>query len=384
MSVDYRAVQWNPQKKRYDLVLLGGVSGYLAVFAATGLALHPHITIETLLIRAFGTAALILLHVILCIGPLCRLDPRFLPLLYNRRHLGVTMFALAFVHATFATLQFHALGDLNPLVSVLVSNPRLDSVSQFPFELFGAAALMILAVLAATSHDFWLANLTAPVWKALHMGVYAAYGALILHVALGVMQSEPHALTAVLLGSAATLVIGLHLVAGAREVGFDRTDPGPALPDTRRSGAEAEGWVELCGADEIPDQRARIFPLSGERIAVFRYGGKISALSNVCQHQNGPLGEGRIVDGCVTCPWHGYQYLPASGRSPEPFTEQVPTFSVRVIAGRVWVDPRPHPPGTPVVPATWDDGETGDGVDDATGEQRDDRGQTGAWDAYDA
>jgi nitrite reductase/ring-hydroxylating ferredoxin subunit len=30
--------------------------------------------------------------------------------------------------------------------------------------------------------------------------------------------------------------------------------------------------------------------------------------------QNGPLGEGRIVDGCITCPWHGYQYRPDTGR----------------------------------------------------------------------
>ncbi len=45
--------------------------------------------------------------------------------------------------------------------------------------------------------------------------------------------------------------------------------------------------------------------LSGERVAVFRYEGKISALSSVCQHQNGPLGEGQIIDGCVTCIFSG-------------------------------------------------------------------------------
>ena len=89
----------------------------------------------------------------------------------------------------------------------------------------------------------------------------------------------------------------------------------------------------------------------GERVAVFRYDGQISALSNVCQHQNGPLGEGRIVNGCVVCPWHGYEYLPDSGASPPPFTEKVPTFDVRVVAGRVLVHPQPHPPGTRVEPA---------------------------------
>ena len=47
---------------------------------------QPAITIETTLIHAFGILAFVLLHVILVIGPLTRLDRRFLPLLYNSRH----------------------------------------------------------------------------------------------------------------------------------------------------------------------------------------------------------------------------------------------------------------------------------------------------------
>ena len=85
----------------------------------------------------------------------------------------------------------------------------------------------------------------------------------------------------------------------------------------------------------------------------------VSAISNVCQHQNGPLGEGRIVNGCVVCPWHGYEYLPDTGASPPPFTEKVPTFDVRVVAGRVLVHPQPHPPGTRVQPAMLDVGPEG-------------------------
>jgi nitrite reductase/ring-hydroxylating ferredoxin subunit len=74
-------------------------------------------------------------------------------------------------------------------------------------------------------------------------------------------------------------------------------------------------------------------------------------VSNVSRQQNRPLGEGRIVDGCITCPWHGYQYLPESGTSPPPFEEKIPTFRVRVDAGRVLVEARPNPPGTRVEPA---------------------------------
>ena len=88
MSVNYAGVLWNRQKKIYDYIILGGIIGYLSLFIGLHLWLHPSVTAETLIIRAFGTLALLMLHIILCIGPLARLDTEFLPLLYNRRHLG--------------------------------------------------------------------------------------------------------------------------------------------------------------------------------------------------------------------------------------------------------------------------------------------------------
>ncbi len=348
MSHSYRAVGWNRQKRLYDTLLIGGVAAYLVGFFVLNLILRPNISIETLIIRAFGTAALLLLHVILSIGPLCRLDRRFLPLLYNRRHMGVTMFVLALVHGAFSIMQFHAFGDLNPIVSVLAGNDQFGRVASFPFQPFGFAALIILFLMAATSHDFWLANLTAPVWKALHMLVYVAYALLIAHVALGVLQAETDPALAILLGLGLLWVIGLHLVSGFAERGADR----PLAP----TGGD---WVEAGRVDDIPEKRARVVNIGGERVAIFRYDGRVSALSAVCQHQNGPLGEGCVADGLVTCPWHGYQYDPETGASPPPFEERVPTFNLRVDAGRIFVDPRPNPPGTRVAAAHVDAGAEG-------------------------
>lgn len=341
MSVGYQAVGWNRQKRLYDRALLGGVALTLASFIGLSAALSPDVTAETLIIRGLGVTALGLLHLILCIGPLCRLDARFLPLLYNRRHMGVTMFVLAAGHGLFSLVQFHALGDVNPLVSLLISDPRWSSLSQFPFQILGALALLQLFLMAATSHDFWLKNLSAPVWKALHMGVYGAYALLIAHVALGALQAETSPVLAGILGLGLLGVLGLHVAAARVEARRDQPHRDPA----------AEGFERIGRVEEIPEKRAKIVCLGGERIAVFRYDGQVSAISNACRHQNGPLGEGRIIDGCVTCPWHGYQYRPQDGASPPPFTEKVPTFRVRVVGDEVWVHPAPLPPGTPVEPA---------------------------------
>jgi nitrite reductase/ring-hydroxylating ferredoxin subunit/DMSO/TMAO reductase YedYZ heme-binding membrane subunit len=344
MSVQYGAIGWNRQKKIYDAVFVVLLVLYLALFVGLGALLNPNATAETLLIRGFGTAAYLCLNVVLCIGPLARLDRRFLPLLYNRRHLGVTTFLLGLAHGGFALFQFHALGNKNPLVSLFVSNPQYGSIAQFPFHSLGFFALVILFLMAATSHDFWLRNLSAPAWKRLHMLVYAAYTLLVAHIALGALQSETSPLLAAVLIAGLTIVVSLHLAAAFQERRMDRV----------KLQAAADGFVEVCRVDRISEKCATIVSVSGERVAVFRYDDKVSAVSNVCQHQNGPLGEGRIIDGCITCPWHGYQYLPATGASPAPFQEKVPTFQVKVVDGSVFVHPQPNAPGTFVEPASID------------------------------
>ena len=341
MSVQYGAISWNRQKKVYDVTLLLLLALYLGTFIGVGAWRNPSATAETLLIRALGTAAFLLLNVVLCIGPLARLDRRFLPLLYNRRHLGVTTFLLGLAHGGFALFQFHALGNANPVVSLFVSNSRYGSIPDFPFQALGFFALIILFVMAATSHDFWLRNLSAPVWKRLHMFVYLAYTLLVAHIMLGALQSETDPVLAVVLILAVATVILLHLAAAFQEKQIDRA----------KLHAREDGFVEICPVDQIPEKCATIVSLSGERVAVFRYDGKISAISNVCQHQNGPLGEGRIIDGCVTCPWHGYQYRPEFGAAPPPFQEKIATFSTKVVDGSVFVHPQPKAPGTYVEPA---------------------------------
>lgn len=340
MSVGFRAVQWSRQKLIYDGLLLAGVALFIGAFIVLGAKFTPpkdNLAWIDLRIRAFGSCAFLMLTVILAIGPLARLDRRFLPLLHNRRHFGVLTFFIAALHALFMLEWFAAQDALPSLLTELTNTPDYGKFIGFPFKALGIAALATLFLLAATSHDYWLAFLTPRIWKRLHMALYVAYGLVVMHVALGIMQFDRHPAIPVLFGGAFALVTALHLIAGWRERGSFGS-----------IAADAEGWITVGLPQSIPDQTARIVDTpGGERIAIFRDGNRIGALTNLCAHQQGPLGEGRVIDGCVTCPWHGWQYRLEDGCAPPPFTEKLATHRVRLRGGVVEVDPHPLPPGTP-------------------------------------
>ncbi|TMI99928.1 MAG: Rieske 2Fe-2S domain-containing protein [Alphaproteobacteria bacterium] len=341
MSAGFSAVQWNRRKILYDAILIAGVVVFIATFMTVGALRNPPADQPAwinLRIKAFGTCAFTMLTVILMIGPLARLSPRFLPLLYNRRHFGVLTFFVALLHALSVVDWFSVQGAMGDLVTEMTASPNYAKFIGFPIKALGLTGLSILFLLAATSHDFWLAFLTPRVWKALHMTLYVAYGVLVMHVALGAMQEDQRIHIPILLGGSFAMVTALHLAAAWRERQWKADRAVLLYP---------ENWIAVGPPDSIPDQRARIVAApNGERIAVFRDGNQIGALTNVCAHQNGPIGEGRIIDGCVTCPWHGYEYRLEDGRAPPPFTEKLATYRVRLRDGVIEVDPNALPAGT--------------------------------------
>ncbi len=345
MSVSYKPVIWNRTKLIYDLVLVVAIITYILVFLKLGPMLSQaaaETNVPVLRMRAFGSLAFILLTVVLSIGPLARLDVRFMPLLYNRRHFGVMTAIIAATHAYYVLAWYFAFSPTPQLLALFTANTSFTQVAGFPFELFGVLALLILAVLAVTSHDFWLSFLTPPVWKAIHMSVYFAYAAVVLHVTLGALADGRNLVLGALVFSGLATVTVLHLVTGRRERAADRT--GSVTLDN-------SGWIDVGDVSEIVENRAIIGAMpGGERIAVFRSKGLLYAISNVCSHQNGPVGEGKVVRGTVTCPWHGYQYRLEDGCSPPPFKERIRKYNLTLSGSRVLVDPEPLPLGTTVAP----------------------------------
>lgn len=140
--------------------------------------------------------------------------------------------------------------------------------------MLGISALLIFAVMAFTSHNYWLHRFTPRVWKALHMAVYAAYALIVLHVILGELSSKSRMdenFDSIILIACVIALATIHLGATAREKRIDKR----LWPIIR--GAVPGSWIDTGLADDIPEGRARIVvPPNGERIAVFRYNGTVA------------------------------------------------------------------------------------------------------------
>lgn len=89
-------------------------------------------------------------------------------------------------------------------------------------------------------------------------------------------------------------------------------------------------FVRVASKKEIPSGQGRMFEVGGRQVAVFNVSGKLHAIDNRCEHQQGPLADGDLEGCVVTCPWHGWTYDVTSGQSPDDPDTRVACFLVKV------------------------------------------------------
>ena len=99
----------------------------------------------------------------------------------------------------------------------------------------------------------------------------------------------------------------------------------------------AEGWTAVAKLDEIEEGSGKEFLVGTRIVAVFRFGDELFAMDGICPHQGGPLAQGELANGCVTCPWHGWQYELSSGKHTISGRLLAETFPIRQRDGSIEV-----------------------------------------------
>ncbi len=114
-----------------------------------------------------------------------------------------------------------------------------------------------------------------------------------------------------------------------------------------------EKWVAAGKVAELSQRELQQITVGRTKIALCFRDGQFSALSGVCNHVGGPLGEGTVDDGYVTCPWHFWKFHWQTGKTrPEVGDGSVPVYATRIEGDQLWIDlgsaterkKIPHPP----------------------------------------
>ncbi len=96
------------------------------------------------------------------------------------------------------------------------------------------------------------------------------------------------------------------------------------------------GWHRLDDITVLPDGVPVMRMVDNYPVLLHRNGNSVSALSDRCSHLSGPLHEGEVRDGTVSCPWHGSTFTLTDGTvAAGPATSPQPCFRTRVVDGHI-------------------------------------------------
>jgi nitrite reductase/ring-hydroxylating ferredoxin subunit len=98
------------------------------------------------------------------------------------------------------------------------------------------------------------------------------------------------------------------------------------------------GWHHLMTDTDLPEGQP-VRQMVGEvPVVAVRAGGEVHVLADRCSHLSGPLSDGDLADGCLTCPWHGSTFRITDGSVARgPATAPQPVFQSRVADGAIQV-----------------------------------------------
>jgi len=97
-------------------------------------------------------------------------------------------------------------------------------------------------------------------------------------------------------------------------------------------------FFEVAKVGELPDPGKKYVETDDRLVVLFHVDGEYHCLDDVCTHDGGPLGEGRLDDHTIACPRHGAKFDIRTGAAlTMPATEATVAHEVKVEGDRVLV-----------------------------------------------
>ncbi len=96
-------------------------------------------------------------------------------------------------------------------------------------------------------------------------------------------------------------------------------------------------FTKICSIYDIEENNGKRFIINETEIAVFKVGGNIFALNNICPHQQSALiYDSFIEDGCVVCPAHGWKFDLRTGNKKSG-SRGLDSYEVKIVDENIYV-----------------------------------------------
>ncbi len=100
--------------------------------------------------------------------------------------------------------------------------------------------------------------------------------------------------------------------------------------------AEQCQFYVIASVDDLRNGERLFLEVDGEPIVVFNLAGNYYAIGDVCTHDEGPLGDGRVEGNELVCPRHGAHFDIRTGKALTlPAVIDAPSYPVRVKDGQI-------------------------------------------------
>ncbi len=221
-------------------------------------------------------------------------------------------------------------------IGLLLGSVLLDLIGQPTAADITLVATIVFMVLSALSGlaDYSETTGTALTRATLHASLMTV--ALVILIVSAVLRGGAPADRTVPI---ALSIVGFLLVTAGAFVGGDVAYVLGNMVSRHAFRGAGTKWVRLDTGDigdltALPEATPTKMRAGINDVLVVRIGDRLHALHNVCAHAGGPLNEGRLVDGCIECPWHYSRFDLADGQAKRgPTVYDQPSYEIRSADG---------------------------------------------------
>ena len=111
-------------------------------------------------------------------------------------------------------------------------------------------------------------------------------------------------------------------------------------------------WEDIGSVEELEREGRVTARVGGREVGVVAVNGELHGVRNRCPHHGGPLCLGVVRErvrgepgryelaetSVLRCPWHGWEFDPATGRCLDDDSMRVAVYAATAEGGRVYVD----------------------------------------------